>query len=683
MDSKMFTRRSHNGNQRPSSISLMARSDYGNFFTKSGTEDEKCKETETTSPATQPDDDVVSRDSLYQEGKTANDCQNGNENQNQIEKQLNNALQKPVDMGPGHSMLQRMGWTGGGLGRTGDGIVEPIAPNASYVSGQTRNYGTGNLSGSAKRRFRQMVQANIPPEKAIHLCRKSLRELQEEIKKIDQENTGENSSRVPQYGLQNGPYNPNSWENWGLQEYGPHLSLQILQNIQNSYTNPLKPDTINIADRSISQRREEPVKRPIQVGIYNYRMMNEVQRNTLHRALNQAIVKLGAKGVGPRFLSLDHKPGWVQVVCEDELSRDWLFDEVPKLQPWPDAILHVRNEKVLEECVVVYIPQYEAQSIDEAIKLLAVQNEGLNTESWHVIKSRTIGNGLAVAFSIDARSLETLKKNNLKAVLGFKTIQFKVSDNVDPFSISLESCFDVDGAHESSGGHNVGASRSFEPEMQMYERRPALREQTEPHMPLEHDESRPFRGPVASLEHETRPYYQDSPLDRDRPEPYSTGFFQAPVYDETYSRDYFEPRHSLERYSRGYESSERYYPDAFHRDSYDSPDCDRNDIYSRRFHEIPVWDHIQPFTDSDITREGFRDRSLSPGNYYDNYDYNYGRRPFSHPNRSIFRKKQSFRGRSRSSRNHYEDAPRSGTLKRREQRKRTGLSGRGSFRNKK
>ncbi|XP_038217702.1 uncharacterized protein LOC119836446 isoform X2 [Zerene cesonia] len=159
MDSKMFTRRSHNGNQRPSSISLMARSDYGNFFTKSGTEDEKCKETETTSPATQPDDDVVSRDSLYQEGKTANDCQNGNENQNQIEKQLNNALQKPVDMGPGHSMLQRMGWTGGGLGRTGDGIVEPIAPNASYA---TKTKGLG--------------QTNVPKVKQRHAPKKKSKE---------------------------------------------------------------------------------------------------------------------------------------------------------------------------------------------------------------------------------------------------------------------------------------------------------------------------------------------------------------------------------------------------------------------------------------------------------------------------------------------------------------------------
>ncbi|XP_045487317.1 uncharacterized protein LOC111001708 [Pieris rapae] len=54
--------------------------------------------------------------------------------QNAIEKRLNRALQQPVALGKGESMMKKMGWSGGGLGRSGEGIVEPIAPNAAYAT---------------------------------------------------------------------------------------------------------------------------------------------------------------------------------------------------------------------------------------------------------------------------------------------------------------------------------------------------------------------------------------------------------------------------------------------------------------------------------------------------------------------------------------------------------------------
>ncbi|CAF4833210.1 unnamed protein product [Pieris macdunnoughi] len=80
--------------------------------------------------------------------------------QNAIEKRLNQALQQPVDLGKGESMMKKMGWSGGGLGRSGEGIVEPIAPNAAYVSPHkcNRNISTDSLYGVVASRLKKLLE---------------------------------------------------------------------------------------------------------------------------------------------------------------------------------------------------------------------------------------------------------------------------------------------------------------------------------------------------------------------------------------------------------------------------------------------------------------------------------------------------------------------------------------------
>ncbi|RVE39857.1 hypothetical protein evm_015493, partial [Chilo suppressalis] len=51
---------------------------------------------------------------------------------NKIHKKLNKALSQPLKIDKAASMMAKMGWQGGALGRTGTGIVEPIAPNTEY-----------------------------------------------------------------------------------------------------------------------------------------------------------------------------------------------------------------------------------------------------------------------------------------------------------------------------------------------------------------------------------------------------------------------------------------------------------------------------------------------------------------------------------------------------------------------
>ncbi|XP_047541466.1 uncharacterized protein LOC125074233 [Vanessa atalanta] len=66
-----------------------------------------------------------------------------NKKKNEFEKKLNKMLAKPAEISKGKSMLEKMGWKGGGLGKDGAGILEPIIPKATYA---TKTFGLGHVT---------------------------------------------------------------------------------------------------------------------------------------------------------------------------------------------------------------------------------------------------------------------------------------------------------------------------------------------------------------------------------------------------------------------------------------------------------------------------------------------------------------------------------------------------------
>nr|XP_034838395.1 dynein heavy chain-like protein PF11_0240 [Maniola hyperantus] len=109
-------------------------------------------------------------------------------NQNTLERSLNDMLAKPVEMSKGKSLLLKMGWQGGGLGRDEDGIVEPIAPKATYA---VKTIGLGHLTEKPKKPTKPF--ANISnkklkhPEFQNHFCTNVLLYILEFVKN-DEEN---------------------------------------------------------------------------------------------------------------------------------------------------------------------------------------------------------------------------------------------------------------------------------------------------------------------------------------------------------------------------------------------------------------------------------------------------------------------------------------------------------------
>lgn len=166
------------------------------------------------------------------------------------------------------------------------------------------------------------------------------------------------------------------------------------------------------------------------MGIRNTAPMTDEQLRLVHQALTLAISK-EAKGKGPKFGGFTHKPGWILVICNDKETEKWLVDEIKRTKPWPEAELAVIPESELPRPRVgtVFLPDSEAASIEQALKMLSAQNKGLNTEFWKVLNKRAKKGGSVLTFSLDGPSVQALRASEGRAVFGFKTVTFKIKNS--------------------------------------------------------------------------------------------------------------------------------------------------------------------------------------------------------------------------------------------------------------
>lgn len=166
----------------------------------------------------------------------------------------------------------------------------------------------------------------------------------------------------------------------------------------------------------------------LRVGVRNTVSMSMDQMTEVHRALIQEILKTGIKGAGPRFLGLSHRPGWIIVTCVDEMSRQWIAKTTAEYGPWPDAQLSIMSASELPKpaTAATFIPNSEVATLEEALEMIWLQNPDLNPEQWTILHSKQENSGIFVIFSLDDPSVQALRNNNNKIILGFKSIFFKI-----------------------------------------------------------------------------------------------------------------------------------------------------------------------------------------------------------------------------------------------------------------
>lgn len=165
---------------------------------------------------------------------------------------------------------------------------------------------------------------------------------------------------------------------------------------------------------------------PINVGIRNVTAMTQKQMELVQQSINQAIVRIGVQGAGPKFSGTTFKNGWIDMLCENHKSRKWLEKKVPFLKPWPEASLSVIPEGELSKSFTlsILIPDKEGITVTTALELLRVQNSGLDTKNWKVCKVKKTYTGQIVRLHVDETSFKALKLISFKANLGMDKITF-------------------------------------------------------------------------------------------------------------------------------------------------------------------------------------------------------------------------------------------------------------------
>jgi hypothetical protein len=130
----------------------------------------------------------------------------------------------------------------------------------------------------------------------------------------------------------------------------------------------------------------------------------------IQRAIGRLVDELPEDGFIPRLVDSHWTKGAAVMVCQDELTKDWLAARVPTLVAWEGSMLKTVGLDALTTYrrVVAWLPG-PAEDTERYLSRLCKLNWGLNTGYWRVYKHREESNGVRLVLSIDADSVTILE----------------------------------------------------------------------------------------------------------------------------------------------------------------------------------------------------------------------------------------------------------------------------------
>ena len=129
----------------------------------------------------------------------------------------------------------------------------------------------------------------------------------------------------------------------------------------------------------------------------------------IQRAIGWLVDELPEEGFTPRLADSYWLKGAAIMVCQDEMTRDWLAAKVPTLVAWEGSRLKVVGMESLPtfKRVAAWFPG-PTEDTEQCFSRLCRLNQGLDTGQWRVYECREDPNGVRLVLSIDASSATVL-----------------------------------------------------------------------------------------------------------------------------------------------------------------------------------------------------------------------------------------------------------------------------------
>ncbi|VEN59919.1 unnamed protein product [Callosobruchus maculatus] len=132
-------------------------------------------------------------------------------------------------------------------------------------------------------------------------------------------------------------------------------------------------------------------------------------------------------GTGPQLKDIFVNDNVVWLKTANEYSRKWLYENIPRFEPWQGARLKIGRAFELKGLVrvITCLPKsMDDIESDKIFEMLKAQNKGLNTDKWTLIKTLPGPIGKTYVLQIDSESLKVLQQLHFEPFLGLSKVTF-------------------------------------------------------------------------------------------------------------------------------------------------------------------------------------------------------------------------------------------------------------------